>query len=109
MYDQFERVWRVCVARFFLAMATKIMKESSMQEWTVHIEGLFETADEALAEKVIDELASYAPAVSYGHGRIGVTLSVIAATPQQAVFEAADAFARVIPTTVTRIEAEQAA
>jgi hypothetical protein len=80
-----------------------------MHAWTVHIEGQFETADEALAERVIDAMAPYAPAVSYGHGRIGVTLSVIAATPQQAVFEATAAFARVIPTMVTRIEAEQAA
>ncbi len=80
-----------------------------MSEWTVHIEGAHTRADEDMAELLIDALSEYAPAVSYGNGRISVTMSVRADTPPQAASVAYNAFTQVVQGSVTRMEAELAA
>jgi hypothetical protein len=81
-----------------------------MTEWTVRIEGSGETITEDLAEALVDALAAYAPAVSYGHGRIAATLSVQTPTPQQALAEALAAFtAAAAAVVVSHVEADRAA
>lgn len=81
-----------------------------MIEWTVRIEGSGEAVAEDLADGLIDALAPYAPAVSYGHSRIAATLCVRAATPRQALDEALAAFAAVAAAVeVSHVEADRAA
>jgi hypothetical protein len=80
-----------------------------MREWIVNIEGATDRADEDMADRLVEALAQYAPAVSFGHGRIGVTLSVEADTPGRAVDIAAQAFMSVVEAQATRVEAEIAA
>jgi hypothetical protein len=80
-----------------------------MLEWTVTIEGASDHADEALADVLVEALQAYSAAVSYGNGRLGVTLTVLADRPEQAVSIACSAYVRVVATQATRVEVELAA
>jgi uncharacterized protein (DUF1501 family) len=80
-----------------------------VKEWTISIEGASDRADEAMADLLVEELNQYSAAAGYSNGRIGVTMSVTADTPDRAVSIAIDAFMRVVATPVTRVEAELAA
>ncbi len=80
-----------------------------MNEWTVRIEGTAQADDDA-ADALVEALAVYCPAVSYGHDRIAVTLTVAAASPREALALALDAFAGAARTvSVSHVEADRAA
>jgi hypothetical protein len=81
-----------------------------MNEWTVRIEGQAQAAHDDVADGLVDALAAYHPAVAYGQGRIGVTLTVAAASPRDALALALDAFAGAARSvTVSHVEADRAA
>jgi len=81
-----------------------------MNEWTVRIEGTAQAAGDAAADVLVDTLAVYHPAVSYGQDRIAVTLTVAAAGPREALALALDAFAAAALTvSVSHVEADRAA
>jgi hypothetical protein len=62
-----------------------------------------------MADQLVEELSQYSAAAGYGNGRIGVTMTVTADTPDHAVSIAVANFLRVASTPVTRVEAELAA
>lgn len=81
-----------------------------MNEWTVRIEGSAQAVDDTTADTLVDALAAYHPAISYGEGRIAVTLTVPAASPREALALALDAFASAAPAvTVSQVEVDRAA
>jgi hypothetical protein len=81
-----------------------------MNEWTVRIEGGALDVDETAANALLDALAAYSPAVSYGHDRIAVTMTVAAASPREAPALALDAFTGAsVTVSVSHVEADRAA
>ena len=80
-----------------------------MREWTINIEAAPDHANEAVAESVLERLAPYSPAVSFGNGRLGVTMTVMADTPGQAVDVAAKAFMGAVAAPADHLEIDIAA
>ncbi len=69
-----------------------------MVEWSVSIDARSSIDfSEADAESIIDALASYAPAVSYGHGGVTARLSVAGASVQEAINQALSLFGKAAP------------
>lgn len=58
-----------------------------MSDWTITIEGSCPGADEALADRLIAALHTYAPAVGFGNGNLSLTVTMPNTTPGMALYE----------------------
>ena len=79
-----------------------------MAEWSVHVEAQSgDNFGEPDAESLIETLASYAPAVSYGHGVMTARFNFEAGSAREAVDKALEVLGKSCPTLdVFRVEAQ---